>query len=73
MRVTSTESEINKGVELKIARIKAGLKQYELAAILKIGATKLSEMESGRRAIPPEVLEKIRQILNETQKAKGTT
>ena len=60
----------NKGMELKIARIQSGIKQYEFAAMLGIGPTKLSEMESGRRAIPLDILAKMKQVLNETQRVK---
>ena len=59
-----------KGMELKIARIQLGIKQYEFAAMLGIGPTKLSEMESGRRAIPLDVLAKMKQVLNETQRVE---
>ena len=60
----------DKGMELKIARIQLGIKQYEFAAMLGIGPTKLSEMESGRRAIPLDVLAKMKQVLNETQRVR---
>ncbi len=60
----------DKGMELKIARIQLRVKQYEFAAMLGIGPTKLSEMESGRRAIPLDVLAKMKQVLNETQRVR---
>lgn len=60
----------NKGMKLKIARIQLGIKQYEFAAMLGIGPTQLSEMESGRRAIPLDVLAKMKQVLNETQRVR---
>ena len=47
------------GLELKIARLRAGLKQYELAAKVGIAPTQLSEIETWRRELPPELLEQI--------------
>lgn len=49
-------SEVN-GVDIKIARLKAGLLQYVLAAKLGIPPSRLSEIESGRRHPTPEIME----------------
>jgi len=51
------------GVELKIARIRAGLRQYEVAARVGILANRLSEIEAGRRRPSPELLERILQVI----------
>jgi len=51
------------GVEIKIARIRAGLRQYELAAHVGILPNRLSEIESGRRRPSPELLERILQVI----------
>ncbi len=59
---------MSEGLEIKIARLRAGLKQYDLAGRLGIRATALSEMEADRRPIPPEVAELIEKVLNEAQK-----
>jgi len=48
-----------KGLELKITRIKAGLRQYEVAAKVGIPATKLCEIEAGRRKPSDELLQRI--------------
>ena len=61
---------MSEGLEIKIARLKAGLKQYDLAARLGIRAPALSEMESDRRPIPPEVAARIRDALDETRKVE---
>jgi transcriptional regulator with XRE-family HTH domain len=45
-------------IELKILRIKARLRQYEVAARLGITQTKLSEIECGRIQPSPELLER---------------
>ncbi len=58
-KVAVKEGKTNKGLELKIARLRAGFKQYELAARVGIAPTQLCEMETGRREIPPELLERI--------------
>ncbi len=48
------EGRSNVGLELKIARLRAGLKQYELAARVGIPPTQLCEIEMGRRELPPD-------------------
>jgi transcriptional regulator with XRE-family HTH domain len=58
------------GLELKIARLKAGLKQYELAAKLGISTTQLCEIETARRQPSPELAEKIKRVLQELQAEK---
>lgn len=57
-------------LDLKIARIKAGLKQYELAARVGIGPTKLSEIETGRREVSPELLERILGVIKSNKEAE---
>ena len=57
------EGRSNKGLELKIARLRAGLKQYELAARVGIAPTQLCEIETGRREVPPELLERILRVI----------
>jgi len=47
------------GVEIKIARIRAGLLQYEVAANVGILPNRLSEIEAGRRRPSPELLQRI--------------
>jgi len=53
------------GVEIKILRIKAGLRQYEVAASVGILPNRLSEIEAGRRRPTPELLERIFRVLKE--------
>ena len=55
------------GIEVKLARIRAGLKQYQLAAKVGITPVQLCRFELGRIRLPPGVLEKIRQGLDEAQ------
>lgn len=51
------------GIDIKVARLRAGMKQYELAAELGICQTKLSEIECGRRELSGELLEQIMRVL----------
>ena len=53
------------GLDIKIARLKAGLRQYALAARLGVPPSRLSEIESGRRKLAPEVTRQIFKILDE--------
>ena len=55
------------GLELKIARIRAGLRQYELAARVGITQTKLSEIECGRVQPSRELLQRILEVLKGEQ------
>ena len=55
--------QVNKGLRLKIMRLKAGVLQYELAAKLGIHPSRLSEIESGRRTPSPELVERLMQIV----------
>lgn len=57
------------GLELKFARLKAGLKQYEVANRLGIDPARLSEIEAGRRQLSPELAKQIDQILREQAKS----
>ena len=54
-----------KGLDIKIARLKAGFRQYDVAARLGIPPSRLSEIESGRREPSSELLEQLLQILNQ--------
>ena len=53
------ENDNDNGLRLKIARLRAGLKQYELAAKVGIAPTQLCEIETGRREVSKELLERI--------------
>jgi ribosome-binding protein aMBF1 (putative translation factor) len=55
-----------KGIDIKLARIKKGIRQYDLAARLGIAPSRLSEIESGRRQPSPELLEHLLKLLKGT-------
>jgi transcriptional regulator with XRE-family HTH domain len=61
------EGRKNEGLELKIARLRAGLKQYELAAKVGIAPTQLCEIETGRRELPRELLNRILRVISGTR------
>lgn len=65
-----TEVKSSKGLELKIARIRAGLKQYELAAKVGIASTQLCEIETGRREVSPGLLERILGVIKSNKDAE---
>lgn len=52
------------GLDIKIARLRAGLKQYQLAARLRISSTQLCEIELGRKVPSPELASQIARKLN---------
>ncbi len=52
-------------MNLKITRIKLGLRQYEVAAAVGIAPCRLSEIETGRREPSPELLAKILKVIEE--------
>ena len=60
------------GIEIKIARIRAGLKQYELAQRAGIREPELSMIETGRREPSPETAARIAEAL-ETAGAEPAT
>ena len=60
-----------KGLEILNLRKKAGLKQYELAALLKIPAPILCEMETGRRPIHRNIERKIHNVLKRVRSNGG--
>lgn len=60
-----------RGLELKLRRIKAGLKQYEVAARVGIPANRLCEIELGRRKGEPDLLARICKAIERTKPRKS--
>ncbi|MFC1929719.1 helix-turn-helix domain-containing protein [Chloroflexota bacterium] len=72
--MTVTETIIYpEGVEIKIARIRAGLRQYEVATSVGILPNRLSEIESGRRRPSPELLRRILQVVKSSDDGQTET
>ena len=55
------------GVEIKVARIRAGLRQYEVAMSVGILPSRLSEIEAGRRKPSEELAKRIFQAIEGNQ------
>ena len=49
--------------ELQMARVKAGLRQYEIAQLLGVPATIICDLERGRRPVTDEWERRIREVL----------
>lgn len=58
------------GFQLVILRLKAGLKQYELAQLLNIPPTVICDLEKGRRRITRQVEKQIKEAINKAQNAR---
>lgn len=57
------------GLRLRIARLRTGRKQYEVAAKVGVSGTVLSRIETGEAAPDPELLEKLWAELGVTEQA----
>ncbi len=51
------------GIEIKIARIRAGVRAYELAQRLGLSESALSRIETGRKQPSPELAARIAEAL----------
>ena len=58
------------GLDVKIARVRAGLRQYQVAMSVGISPARLSEVEAGRRRPSPELLERILAVVQGGQNGK---
>lgn len=52
-------------IELKVKRIKAGLRQYQVAAEVGVAPCRLSEIETGRRQPSPELVQRILEVIGD--------
>jgi transcriptional regulator with XRE-family HTH domain len=59
------------GIDLKILRIKHGVRQYEVAGATGIPAPVLSMFENGRRPLPPARAEAIKGAILRLAKGVG--
>ena len=55
------------GIDIKIARIRSGLKQYELAAKIGVPQSTLCEIEGEKKPLEPQLLGKILKILSKEE------
>jgi ribosome-binding protein aMBF1 (putative translation factor) len=61
----NNELVLRDGFDVLVARRKAGLKQYQLAARLGVSHTVVCDIERGRRSVSPEMAERLREALCE--------
>ena len=52
------------GIDIKIARIRAGVRAYELAHRVGLSESALSRIETGRKRPTPELVERITDALS---------
>ena len=64
---------MQEGLEFKIARIRAGVRQYVLAAKIGLRPAVLSEIESGRRPINRQTAHDLKTALDEIRQASNET
>jgi len=60
-------TKVNRGLQLKIMRLRAGLRQYDLAARVGIAPNRLSEIETGRHKPSDELVKRILQAIKGNQ------
>ena len=53
-------------------RLRAGLKQWELAHLLGISQTTLCDLQRGRRPITPEIADKIKKVIGWSRRNDGS-
>ena len=58
-------------IDLKITRIRAGIKQWELASKMGINQNRLSQFELGRYPTTPEIEARIMRAIDEINQGKG--
>jgi transcriptional regulator with XRE-family HTH domain len=51
------------GLEIKLARLRHGLRQYRVAAALGVPQTTLCAIENGKKLVSPERAEEIKQAI----------
>ena len=60
------------GIDLVTLRLRAGLRQYQLAARLGVTQTMVCDLERGRRTITPEIEQQIRTLLPAATKEQNS-
>jgi transcriptional regulator with XRE-family HTH domain len=60
------------GIDLKLRRIRAGLRQYRVAQELSIPPSTLCDYENGRKPVPPRQGQRILAAINHLSVRGGT-
>ena len=63
----TTEASRITGLDLKVARVRSGLRQYDVASKVGIAPNRLSEIENGRRQISTELFQHILEVISRGQ------
>jgi len=63
VKVNNTQGRGMDRYELYLVRLKAGLRQYQLAQLLGVPATIVCDLERGRRPVTDEWERRIREVL----------
>ena len=61
--VVNTSELKDAGLHLRMLRLRAGLRQFEVAAQMGLHPGRLSEIECGRRKATPEQMETLLRVL----------
>ena len=61
------------GLDIKIVRIRSGVRQYELAAKIGICQSTLCEIEAEKKPLEPQLLGKILRILSKEEVLETVT
>ena len=70
LRVEETQKPLT-GFELKILRLRQGLKQYQVAAKVGITPTRLCEIELGRQIPSAQILERLLEVVTDKSSDDG--
>ncbi len=57
------KSQHNRGLTIRLARIRQGVHLYELARQAGISSARLSQYEGGHRLMPPDIEDRLRTLL----------
>jgi transcriptional regulator with XRE-family HTH domain len=56
-------ANLPEGVQLRLARIAAGLTLFDVGKLADVSPPRLSEFERGRPSLPPEAVARVRALL----------
>ena len=62
----------DRGLQLKLLRISRGIRQYEVAAAVRVCPGILSQMENGQRPVPEAMATRIREVIESAQPEGAT-
>ena len=60
----TTDTSGMTGLDLKVARVRSGLRQYDVALKVGIAPNRLSEIENGRRQVSAALFQRILEVIS---------